>query len=83
MRFKKNSQPLSHYERNWLKSWSGREDSNLRPLPPENDAPEHMDANPSFRITSSVTSYLLFLIRPGMRFKPNLGELSSAIGGAA
>ena len=38
MRFKKNCQPLSHYERNWLKSWSGREDSNLRPLPPEDSA---------------------------------------------
>jgi hypothetical protein len=39
MRFNKDRQPLSQNGRKWLKTWSGREDSNLRPLPPEDDAP--------------------------------------------
>ena len=32
-------QPLSILAQNWLKSWSGKEDSNLRPLPPEGGGP--------------------------------------------
>src|SRR3546814_21058300 len=65
--------------------WSGREDSNLRPLPPENDDPERIDANALLRFPSSVVSYILFPIRPRIRFKPNLGALSLAptmLGGA-
>ena len=31
-----NLRPLSGMSQKWLKTWSGREDSNLRPLPPEN-----------------------------------------------
>src|SRR3546814_1493489 len=54
--------------------WSGREDSNLRPLPPENDDPERIDANALLRFPSSVVSYILFPIRPRIRFKPNLGR---------
>src|SRR3546814_8355318 len=38
MRFNRNRQPLSLSGQKWRKTWSGREDSNLRPLPPEDSA---------------------------------------------
>ena len=76
MRFNKNPRPLSLMTRNWRKSWSGREDSNLRPLPPENDAPARTDANPSLGLVLAVRFWHLFLICARTRFKPNLGALS-------
>ena len=85
MRFNRNRQPLSLSGQKWRKTWSGREDSNLRPLPPENDAPERIDANALLRFPHSVVSCFLFPIRPRIRFKPNLGALSPSptmLGGA-
>ena len=75
MRFNKNRRPLSTMGRKWRKSWSGREDSNLRPLPPENAAPDRTDANPSSVIAYSRTEAQMFAIRPVSRFMANLGAL--------
>lgn len=75
MRFNKNRQPLSTIGRKWRKSWSGREDSNLRPLPPENAAPDRTDANASSGIAYSRTKAQMFAIRPVSRFMANLGAL--------
>ena len=58
--------------------WSGREDSNLRPLPPEDSACARTDANASPDFAYAPLQSHMFAIRPGSRFKPNLGELSCA-----
>lgn len=58
-----------------LIKWSGREDSNLRPLPPENDDRRHTGANPSLNFGFAPLRSHMFAIRLTSRFKPNLGAL--------
>ena len=59
-------------------TWSGREDSNLRPLPPED---ERYDRMAMFSLTFFVGIILFFDVSYqgtyGPRFKLNLGPLSS------
>jgi hypothetical protein len=57
-----------------LENWSGREDSNLRPLPPEGVAPERIRCFPTAfpRRVMLSDGQCSFLVH-GRRFKLNLG----------
>lgn len=83
-------QPLSRLDKKWRKMWSGKEDSNLRPLPPEGGSPtrtpQKIETPP--RTTRSIAAHvaMLFTVPGEFRFRLNLGPLSissSSRGGAA
>jgi hypothetical protein len=68
------SRPCVFHVKNVGKSWSGREDSNLRPLPPEGAAPERirwfLTVFPERLLSSGGRCSRLF---HGRRFGVNLG----------
>jgi len=57
--------------------WSGREDSNLRPLPPERISPSRTRARPvTFQSARLPSSGACSRAVPGARFKTSLRPLS-------
>ena len=62
-------------------NWSGKEDSNLRPLPPENVAPERTRRFSVVRGRAAVPfSGACSWLIPGFRFKLDLRPLSMGLG---